>query len=319
MEFSRFVFSLISLCYVIQLNKAAGHVIGSKVKKHMYNNASKSNALKKYELETLKYHRFATDRKSRWAVTAHVDWRNDCIKRDGVEFCDTAVLKSDLLKPRLLVLSDFCTAMCKFVTEVHKYNEKDYPPQSLKGMVIAYLLSNWVYWKLLPKMGRDFVDFYYILDNVMKERTNKAMGKVKHCSPITNNMEDKMWREGVLGEDNREKLLETVLFLIGINFALRGGDEHKCLRRPGCDSQISVEVDSDGVDCLVFRDDPYSKTNQGGLTTPLKDPKVVYCYKNADPNRCLFHLFNKYMSKSTVPCVGRSQRSSITGDQQPYG
>ena len=56
------------------------------------------------------------------------------------------------------------------------------------------------------------MDLYYVLDNVMKERTRKGLGRVKHCSPISNNMEDKMWRDGILGEDNPEKLLDTLLF-----------------------------------------------------------------------------------------------------------
>ena len=56
----------------------------------------------------------------------------------------------------------------------------------------------------------------------MKDCTRKGMGKVNHCTPISNQMEDKMWKEGILGEDIPEKLLDTVLFLIGVNFSLRG-------------------------------------------------------------------------------------------------
>ena len=55
------------------------------------------------------------------------------------------------------------------------------------------------------------------------------MGKVNHCSPISNQMEDKMCKEGILGEDTPKKLLDTVFFLIGINFTLHDGEEHKRL------------------------------------------------------------------------------------------
>ena len=44
------------------------------------------------------------------------------------------MLKSDLLKPKELEKSDFCNAMCKFVTEVRKHDGSEYPPNSLKGM-----------------------------------------------------------------------------------------------------------------------------------------------------------------------------------------
>ena len=68
---------------------------------------------------------------------------------------------------------------------------------------------------MLPKLGGPSVN--YVVNKVMKERTRKGIGKVNHCTPITNGMEDKMWKDGVLGEDNPEKLVETILFLIGIN------------------------------------------------------------------------------------------------------
>ena len=59
-----------------------------------------------------------------------------------------------------------------------------------------------------------FVDLYYVLDNVMKERTRRGLGKVKHCSPISNELENKMWNDGILGEDNPERLVETVVSVI---------------------------------------------------------------------------------------------------------
>ena len=130
----------------------------------------------------------------------------------------------------------------------------------------------------------------------MKNRTHKGMGVVKHSTPISFKMEDQMWKARVLGEDTPDKLVETVLFLIGVNFALRGGEEHKRPRRPGCNLQIVNHVDEDGYECLKFTDDPYSKTNQGGLSKPLPDPKVVYCYRNKDESRCLYRLYNKYTS-----------------------
>ena len=100
----------------------------------------------------------------------------------------------------------------------------------------------------------------------------------------------------MLGEEDPEKLVKTVLFLTGGNFALRWGDKHKRLRRPGCDPQIINYADDDGVECLKFTDDPYSKTNQGGLGKKLAEPKVIYCYKHKDPRRCLYRLYNKYVS-----------------------
>ena len=44
-------------------------------------------------------------------------------------------------------------------------------------------------------------------------------------------MENELWVKGVLGEDNLEKLRNTVLFLIGINATLRAIEEHYHLCR----------------------------------------------------------------------------------------
>ena len=31
----------------------------------------------------------------------------------------------------------------------------------------------------------------------------------------------------------------------------------------------------------------------------------------------IYDILHRYMSQSTVPCIGHSQHSSLTGDQQP--
>ena len=53
------------------------------------------------------------------------------------------------------------------------------------------------------------------------------------------------------------------MFLIGVNCALRGGNEHRHLRRPGFNEQIKIGVDSDNVKCLKFQADVKAKNNQG--------------------------------------------------------
>ncbi len=60
--------------------------------------------------------------------------------------------------------------------------------------------------------------------------------------------------------------------------------------------QIVVTVDSKGVKCLKYTEDPKTKTNQGGLTAKKHETKVVNVYQASDPNCCPVHLYQKYIS-----------------------
>ena len=76
-----------------------------------------------------------------------------------------------------------------------------------------------------------------------------------------------LWEKGILGEDSPDKLRQTVFFLIGVRFGLRGLKEQYELRRYP-DSQINI-VKVDGKDALVYREFQ-SKTRQGGYLTGVK-------------------------------------------------
>ena len=106
-----------------------------------------------------------------------------------------------------------------------------------------------------------------------------------------------MWQQNILGEDTPDKLRSTVLFILGVNLALRAVDEHYNLRRdmPNQKSQLSFENDSKGVRCLVFREDSCSKTYDGGLQQMRKERKVVWIYPSTNVNRCPVRLVDKYL------------------------
>ena len=101
---------------------------------------------------------------------------------------------------------------------------------------------------------------------------------------------------GILGEHTPQQLLETIVYLVGLHCALWGGEEHKMLRRLGCNSQFELIFDSNGARCLRYREDAYSKTNQGGISKRYHEPKVVNIYENTNRERCLVRLFDKYVS-----------------------
>lgn len=77
----------------------------------------------------------------------------------------------------------------------------------------------------------------------MKELSSRGLGlDKKKAEIITAEQEDIMWRKGILGRDSPAKLLDTVLFQLGLHFALRAGQEHRTLRF-GPNSQITVRFE----------------------------------------------------------------------------
>ena len=101
-----------------------------------------------------------------------------------------------------------------------------------------------------------------------------------------------------MGDDTPDKLRSTVLFLLGINLALRAGDEHYYLRRdvPGKSLQLSFERNEKGVRCLVYREDNVTKTFDGGLKDLKKERKIVWIYPSENSDRCPVRLVDKYVS-----------------------
>ena len=68
--------------------------------------------------------------------------------------------------------------------------------------------------------------------------------------------------------------------------------EHNNLRRPGCESQFSFNVDERGLERLVYKEDPLQKMNQGGL---ICKGKIVYIYGASDKSHCPLQIFRKYV------------------------
>ena len=147
---------------------------------------------------------------------------------------------------------------------------------------------------MLDRSDIVFLDMFYVLDNKMKCHTSEGLGVVKSATPVSITIEDKLWAEGKLGEENGKQLVETLLFLLGINAGLRGSLEHKCLRHLGFNPQFNVILDGDGFKGLQFREDAKTKNHQGGATVRPRIPKVVNIYPNFDNiDRCPVRLYKK--------------------------
>ena len=128
--------------------------------------------------------------------------------------------------------SDLAFALSYFIRKIKKLNGDEYPPNTLKEIVVMiqmYLHENGLYWKLLDEQV--FINLHNVLDNTMKERTAQGLGVTVSSDVISLEQEMQLFAKGILGDDSPQKLLDTVIYMLGLHLALHGGVEHSRLRR----------------------------------------------------------------------------------------
>ena len=95
----------------------------------------------------------------------------------------------------------------------------------------------------------------------MKHLRSLGLGvKKKQAEPITIAKENLLWERGFFGDSSSQVLLDTTLFLCGVHFVLRSGEEHRRLQL----SQFELISPANDDAYLVYTKN-YSKNNQGGL------------------------------------------------------
>ena len=112
--------------------------------------------------------------------------------------------------------------LSKFVLEAKKESGEPYPPDTLYGIcagLLRYIRER------RPEINI-FKDYQYTgfrktLDGEMKRLRSAGIDvKKRQAEPISVEEEDTLWQKGVLGEHDPQTLLDTMLFLCGIHFAL---------------------------------------------------------------------------------------------------
>ena len=142
-----------------------------------------------------------------------------------------------------VTLDELVYLLCRFILEAHKKEGVKFPPQTLCYIIVTiqmYLEHCGFTWKLIN--GPEFTKLKWCLDNQMKENASAGLGSdAKSAKQLEVSGIDKLWINGLLGEDMPLKLVETVLFLMGVNRALHAFKEHKMLCRPKCNITVSID------------------------------------------------------------------------------
>ena len=235
----------------------------------------------------------ATRKSTAWATTTWKDWATNR-QTAGNEFPPKL---SEITNERLNYW------LSRFVVEVRNKQGLEYQGGSLYSLcagVQRHLRSER---RILADQGQiddvdifkdsSFAYFRSVLDSVLKDLHKQGIGTTtKRADCISEDTEEKLWEENVLGDDTPAKLVDTLVFCFGLNFALRSGQEHRDLRP----DMLQLVTPPDATAYLIYTESG-SKNWQGGLNERKVTNKSVKCFANdADPSRCCIRLYQKYMA-----------------------
>ena len=234
-----------------------------------------------------------TNKKIAWVTKMYCDWRIHREEDPNLESIDC-----DLDNIDTITIDSLNEAVCRFLTEVKKLDGSDFPGKMLYDIAICiqfHLELQGFSWKLLNQDM--FKNIRFTVDNLMKLRVSQGIGiSVRKAEILSSFDKDLMWNLGLLGMQNPEVLLDTVVFLVGKGFALRAGKEHRTLRAPPFNSQMQFMHDSDNNVFIRYTEDIGLKTNKRGLKHRKFQPKSVDIYPIEQVERCPVRIILKYLS-----------------------
>ena len=170
-----------------------------------------------------------TQRDTRYCVKIWDEWAEHRVSSTSVV----------LLPLKALNKSQLQHWMSCFIMEIRKKDGREFPPNSLHHIccgIMRFLRTNGK-----PERLDFFKDgeFRTVLDSEMKRLQGAGVGSVqKKAELISHKEEELLWQKGFLGADSPKSLVDTMFYMNGVYFALRGGKEHRNLRHRSSQIQL---------------------------------------------------------------------------------
>lgn len=197
-----------------------------------------------------------------------------------------------------LTIRDINYWLSRFAVEVRKKDRGEYRHEVLYSLFCGL---NRTVESLHPNKNvfrsAEFKPLQQALDGKLKELQASQNTLKRKADAECIEDEAKMWECGVLGTSCPESVLNTLLFLSGKLFALRGGKEQREMTH----DQLQFCEQEDGK-MVVKYSEKVSKTNQGGLKRRRQEVKSVEHIEDPTDERSWNFLYHFYLSKlySTV-------------------
>ena len=222
-----------------------------------------------------------TDKCTQWALKVFNDW-TESRKEAGEKVPPEDILCTDDEQ----ILRNW---LCRFFTEVRKGDGSYYCPRSLSSMLASlqrHIENVSPHGARIQNREGHFKPLHTLLENLYKNLHKQGVGTSTVQSEIVTHDEEKtLWECGALGVHSPESLLNAVFYYNGLNFTLRGGDEHRNLSL----TQITFGNEPDPAD-------------------PTKVIKFVEYTENGSKNRpggCKqLNLYNKNVRHYEQPLLG---------------
>ena len=238
-----------------------------------------------------------TQRSTQWAVRCFNSWLQHRNKQSPHDKCPEDILLSDDMEA-------LCKWLCVCVCEMRKEDGSEYTPRSIAQLIAGvqrYIsLQKDRPVRLSDPNNPSFQALHRTLDNRFKQLHSEGVGTTKKQAEIVSfEEEEELWSKGVFSTSSPIALLRAVFFYNGLNFTLRGGEEHRQLKLSQLQFHTVADPERSGetIDCVEYKEHG-SKNRPGGRHQLNLDNKTVVQYATSNNGeRCHVYLLRLYISK----------------------